>query len=41
MFLSIIMSSKAYSFDNMKLSFVEGGDFYVGSVFGAQNYESH
>ncbi|WP_350306660.1 SUMF1/EgtB/PvdO family nonheme iron enzyme [Photorhabdus viridis] len=41
LFLSIIMSLRAYSFDDMELSVVEGGDFYVGSVFGTQDYESH
>ncbi|SFN75431.1 formylglycine-generating enzyme family protein [Xenorhabdus japonica] len=41
LFLSIVMSVKSYSFNEIKFSFVEGGDFYVGNVFGVQDYESN
>ncbi|MDB6371807.1 MULTISPECIES: SUMF1/EgtB/PvdO family nonheme iron enzyme [Photorhabdus] len=41
LFLCIIMSGNSYSFNDIKLSFVEGGDFYVGYVFGVEDYENH
>ncbi|PHM48851.1 SUMF1/EgtB/PvdO family nonheme iron enzyme [Xenorhabdus miraniensis] len=40
-FLYFIMSFQAYSNNNISESFVEGGHFYVGTVFGNQDYISH